>query len=267
MNTLYIKSITEIIKQRKSVRSYSDKVISEDLIEEIENYINNVDNPFDIKVRVSLIKKENYDGVVRLGTYGVIKGAKYFLIAACENKEFSLEAVGYTFEKTILYCTSLGLSTVWLGGTFSRSSFKKTINLREDEILPIVSPIGYESDSKSFIQKLINNNGNRKEFSEIFFENNFSTPLTSDIDDIYKEVLEMVRLAPSSMNSQPWRIIKENEDLHIYTSGKGSMNKIDIGIALAHIDMYMKEMNITGDFKKVRCESDKYKYVISWIKS
>ena len=267
MNTLYIKPITEIIKKRKSVRSYSDKVISEDLIEEIENYINNVDNPCNIKVRVRLIKKENYDGVVRLGTYGVIRGAKYFLIAACENKEFSLEALGYTFEKVILYCTSLGLSTVWLGGTFSRSSFRKTINLRENEILPIVSPIGYESYSKSFLQNLIKSNGTRKEFSEIFFENNFNTHFTNNLDEIYKEVLDMVRLAPSSMNSQPWRIIKENENLHIYTSGKSNMNKIDIGIALAHIDMYMKEMGINGEFKKVKYESNKYKYVISWIKS
>lgn len=267
MDTLCVESITEIIKRRKSVRSYSDKIISEDLIEKIENYINNIYNPFNINIRIRLIKKENYDGVVKLGTYGFIKGAKYFLIAACENKDFSLEALGYTFEKVILYCTSLGLSTVWLGGTFSRSSFKKTINLKEDEILPIVSPIGYESYSKSFLQKLINNNGNRKEFSEIFFENNFNTPLNDDLDEIYKDVLEMVRLAPSSMNSQPWRIIKENNDLHIYTNGNGNMNKIDIGIALAHIDMYMKEINIDGEFKKVKDKSDKYKYVISWIKS
>lgn len=267
MNTLYIKSITEIIKQRKSVRSYSDKSISEDLIEEIENYINDLDNPFNINIRIRLIKKENYDGVVRLGTYGVINGAKYFLISACENKEFSLEALGYAFEKVILYCTSLGLSTVWLGGTFSRSSFKKTINLREDEILPIVSPVGYESNSKSFLQNLIKSNRSRKDFQTIFFDKDFNTPLINNVDETYKEVLEMVRLAPSSMNSQPWRIIKENENLHIYTNGKKNINKIDIGIALAHIDMYMREKNIDGVFKKVDYKSfNEYKYVISWIK-
>lgn len=267
MNTLYIKPITEIIKARSSVRSYSNEVISEDLIEVIENYINNIDNPFNINVRIRLIKKENYDGVVSLGTYGVIKGAKYFLIAVCENKEFSLEALGYVFEKVILYCTALGLSTVWLGGTFNKSSFKKTINLKEDEILPIVSPIGYASNNKSFLEKLMKNNRNRKEFSSIFFDKDFNTPLTSNIDKVYKEALEMVRLAPSSMNSQPWRIIKEGENLHIYTNGKKNINKIDIGIALAHIDMYMKEMNREGEFKKIKYKSDEYKYVISWIKS
>ena len=53
------------------------------------------------------MKKEKYDGVVKLGTYGVISGAKYYLVAACEKKDFAYEALGYTFEKAILYCTSL----------------------------------------------------------------------------------------------------------------------------------------------------------------
>ena len=267
MNSVYTESVVKLIKSRYSVRSYEDKVLSDELIEDIEEYVNNLDNPFNIKVRIRLIKKEKYDGVVRLGTYGIVKGANYYLIGACENKKFGLEALGYTFERAILYCTSLGLGTVWLGGTFSKSSFKKTINLREDEILPIVSPVGYKSENKSFLGSLIKSNkNNRKEFSSLFFDKNFKC-LQIENDEIYKEVLEMVRLAPSSMNSQPWRIVKDEENLHIYTNGKRNMNKIDIGIALCHIDLYMKEKEIYGEFEFLDLKGNgENKYVVSWIK-
>lgn len=267
MNNLCVRSITEIIKERHSVRSYKEDSLSQEIIDNIEKYIEDLENPFDVKIRIRFIKKEKYDGVVRLGTYGVIKGAKYYLIGVCENKEFALEALGYAFEKAILYCTSLGLGTVWLGGTFNKSSFEKTINLREDEILPVISPVGYKGDEKSFIGSFIKEHrNNRKAFSELFFENDFSNELNNNDDEFY-EALEMVRLAPSSVNSQPWRIVKEGENFHIYNSGKRKMNKIDIGIALSHIDLYFKEQGVAGDFQfKDPNLKTKYNYVVSWIK-
>lgn len=266
MNSLCVRSITEIIKDRHSVRSYKEDSLSEEIIDEIERYIYDLDNPFNVKIRIRLIKKEKYDGVVRLGTYGVINGASYYLIGVCENKEFALEALGYTFEKAILYCTSLGLGTVWLGGTFNKNSFEKTINLREDEILPVISPIGYKGNEKSFLGSLIKEHrNNRKEFSELFFENDFENKLNNTNDE-YCEALEMVRLAPSSVNSQPWRIVKDGLNFHIFNSGKRKMNRIDIGIALCHIDLYFKEKELSGcfEFKNPNLKT-KYKYVVSWI--
>lgn len=268
MNSLCVRSITEIIKERHSVRSYNEDSISENIIDEIERYIEDLENPFNVKVRIRLIKKEKYDGVVRLGTYGVINGAKYYLIGVCENKEFNLEALGYSFEKAILYCTSLGLGTVWLGGTFNKSSFEKTINLREDETLPVISPIGYKGSEKSFLGSFIKgNSNNRKAFSELFFEKDFNNNLKEDNDE-YCEALEMVRLAPSSVNSQPWRIVKDGLSFHIYNSGKRKMNRIDIGIALCHIDLYFKEKGVSGkfEFKNPNLQT-KYKYVVTWTKN
>lgn len=267
MNNLGVKSITDVIIERYSVRSYNGDFLSEEIIEDIEEYISNLDNPFNVNVRIRLIKKEKYDGVVRLGTYGVINGANYYLVGACENKEFALEALGYTFEKAILYCSSLGLATVWLGGTFSKGDFEKTINLKENEILPVVAPIGYEGSRKSLMASFIKENrNNRKNFSELFYNKDFDTHLNKENDE-YSEALEMVRLAPSSLNSQPWRIVKDEGCLHIYCDGKRKMNRIDIGIALSHIDLYMEEKEIKGEFKFIDPNlKTKYKYIVSWIR-
>lgn len=143
MSRDFDKSITEIIKIRHSVRSYEEKNIDAELLNKIEKYIEKLDNPFGIKIRVKIIKNEDSKDKLKLGTYGVVKGARYFLAVSCKDEEFNLQALGYTFEKVILYCTSLGLGTVWLGGTFTKGKFAKAMSLNENEVLPIVSPLGY----------------------------------------------------------------------------------------------------------------------------
>lgn len=75
----------------------------------------------------------------------------YYLI----NFYLYLIALGYSLEKVILYRTSLGLGTVWLGGTFNKGNFAKAVNLKENEILPIVSPVGYEGGKKSLFAKVV----------------------------------------------------------------------------------------------------------------
>lgn len=50
--------------------------------------------------------------------------------------------------------------------------------------------------------------------------------------------LEPARLAPSAVNSQPWYFTHEGDTLHIYripNDGLSDMNRIDMGIALAHL--------------------------------
>ncbi len=269
MNNKFEKSVVECIKIRKSVRNYDDnKTLSKEIVEKIENYINNIDNPFDKNIRIKLIEKSEYSKELKLGTYGVIKGANHFLAVSCDNSEFSLEALGYAFEKLVLYCTSLGLGTVWLGGTFNKGEFSKAMNLSENEILPIVSPVGYESSKKSLLSKLMGSSSNkRKDFSEIFFYENFDTPLTKDMSGEYLESLEMVRLAPSAINKQPWRILKKDNMIHFYAEMKNQFNKIDIGIALCHFHLTAQENNLKGRFEFAEPNNidTKYKYIISWV--
>lgn len=268
MNNKFEKSVIETIKLRKSVRSYDNKPLSKEIIQKIENYINEIYNPFNKEIRIKLIEKSEYNKEFKLGTYGVIKGANYFLAVSCKDEEFSLEALGYTFEKLVLYCTSLGLGTVWLGGTFNKGEFSKAMNLKDYEKLPIVSPVGYESDKKSLISKLMGNNNNkRKDFSEIFFDENFDTPLSKEDAGDYLDVLEMVRLSPSALNKQPWRVLRKENKFHFYIDLKNDFNKIDIGIALCHFHLTLQEKGLNGRFEFVKPENmdSKYEYCISWV--
>ena len=76
----------------------------------------------------------------------------------------------------------------------------------------------------------------------------------------------MVRIAPLAMNKQPWKILKEGNNYHIYSEGKSELSRIDIGICLCHFYLSAKEKGLKGEIKVLSCREDnKYKYVASWI--
>ena len=270
MANIFNKPINEIIKNRHSVRSYENIGLSAEVKEKLQAYleeINQSEGIFGGKVRVELVQKHLEENEVKLGTYGVIKGANCYLAVACKKSSYDLEDLGFLFEKVILFCTSLGLGTVWLGGTFSKGDFAKAIQLQEDERLAAVAPVGIESKKKSIVAKIFGSTSSkRKDFEQLFFNENFDTPLTPKADAVYDEVLEMVRLAPSAMNKQPWRILKEGNEYHIYSEGKSDMSRIDIGICMCHFYLVAKEKGLQGEFKVISGKShEQYKYVVSWI--
>lgn len=270
MANRFNKPINTIIKNRHSVRSYENIELSAEVKEKLQAYleeINQSEGIFGGRVRVELVQKQLGENEVKLGTYGVIKGANCYLAVAYKKSRYDLEDLGFLFEKVILFCTSLGLGTVWLGGTFSKGDFAKAIQLQENELLAIVAPVGIESEKKSIVAKIFGSTSSkRKDFSKLFFNENFDTPLTSESDRAYDEVLEMVRLAPSAMNKQPWRILKEGNQYHIYSEGKTDMSRIDIGICMCHFYLVAKEKGLQGEFKVIGGKShDQYKYVVSWI--
>ncbi|WP_455539327.1 nitroreductase family protein [Terrisporobacter sp.] len=271
MNNTFNKSITELIKSRHSVRTYENKQLPENIINQVKSYVNEINNTkgiFGEKIRIDIIEKNDGNKETKLGTYGVIKGANYYLVAAYDkNSKNGLYDLGYLLEKVVLYCTDLGFGTVWLGGTFNKGKFADAINLKDNESLPIVCPFGIESNKKTILAKMMGASSNkRKDFSSLFFKNDFNTPLSYEDAEKYGEVLENIRLSPSAVNKQPWKVIKEGNDLHIYSDGKIEMNKIDMGIALCHLELTAKEKGIDGKFKILDNKaSDKFEYIISWI--
>ena len=268
---IFNKPINEIIKSRHSVRTYENNELPKDVLNKVKTYIDEINNSkgiFGDKIRINLIEKNDENKETKLGTYGVIKGANYYLTAAYDKSDDKgLYDIGYLLEKVVLYCTDLGLGTVWLGGTFNKSKFAEAINLKDNELLSIVCPFGIEADKKTFVAKMFGVNTNkRKDFTSLFFKDNFDTTLSYEESGEYGEVLENIRLAPSALNNQPWRIVKEDNNLHIYSDGKIDMNKVDIGIALCHLELTASEKGLNGKFEILKDKvSDKFEYVISWI--
>lgn len=273
-------SVEEVVKARYSVRTYTGEAISSEKIEQIKNYIKNLNNPFSVKVNFSILETKNLEDTKKLGTYGVIKGANNYIGVTVAKGELALEALGYEFEKLVLYLTSIGLGTCWLGGTFDRSSFANALEVNEKELFPIISPFGYALDKKRFTESLMRKvvkADQRKSWSELFFDKELSTSLSKENAGAYESVLEMVRLAPSASNKQPWRIVRDGKLYHFYEEkAKGYSDKanydiqtVDMGIAACHFQLTALEKDLKGEFKKLEASAittpENYIYTFSWI--
>lgn len=270
--------VEETIKNRVSVRNYDSRKLSKNDKEKLVNEISQLTNPFGENVRIHLIEKDTVSNGEKLGTYGVIKGANTFLGVTADESEFGLVAAGYQFENLVLIATNMGLATVWLAATFSRDQFEKAMDVREDELFPAISPIGYEAGKKSITESLMRKvmkSDKRKPWDEIFFQDSFGNPLSRKDANEYVSPLEMLRLAPSATNAQPWRVVKKQGSYHFFEIHKGNasedekmIKKVDLGIALSHFHQTSLEQGLAGSFEKredIEIDlPDNTNYIVSW---
>jgi len=248
--------------KRKSVRTYKEDPIPQDIRQKLIDYTDTVKGPFNTHMRFRIIDINSISPEIKLGTYGVIKGASTYICAIVKKEKRMEENLGYAFEKIILYATSLGLGTCWLGGTFKKSAFGKAAGANEAEMVPIITPIGYESEKKSVIDTLtvaVARPTNRKDWGELFFDRDFSKPLKREDAGMFEECFEMVRRAPSASNRQPWRIVRDENTFHFFicrNRGYGNLfnydiQKLDVGIAMCHFDLTAQGLGVSGKWAEM----------------
>ena len=152
----------------------------------------------------------------------------------------------------VLYAVSKGLGTTWIAGTMDRPAFERAMGLGEGEVMPCVSPLGRPAAKMSLRESMMRKGvkaDSRLPFEELFFRGGFDAPLTPDKTGEVREALELVRLAPSAVNRQPWRAVVCDDTVHFYEKqGKGfvaangwDIQKVDVGIALCHFVCGMEE--------------------------
>lgn len=270
--------ITKTIQKRHSVRTYEERSLSAQDREALLDCMKRLDNPFGVPVHKYIIDKKLIADGEKLGTYGVIKGADTFLGVSIPDEELAPLAAGYEFENLILYATSLGLGTVWLAATFNRDHFASAMNIPEKELFPAISPVGYPAAKRSLMETLMRStmkSSSRKAWETLFYQQDFITPLTKSMVGVYAVPLEMVRLAPSAKNVQPWRVCKDGNNYHFYVTYKPGLSKgeelikrLDLGIALSHFHQTVMEQELTGNFEIMPQENLKLPentyYIISW---
>ena len=255
----YKQSVLSTIKQRKSTRTYEQKAISAEDRETLQADLNALSND---KFRFVWFERKSGSGLAeRIDTYGVIKGAQVFIVGIL-NKDAvcHIDAAvqfGYDFEQIILKATELGFGTCWLGGTFIAATFAKGIELKLNEKIVMLSPVGIPAKKKHLISKITSKSANsstRRPWRELFFDNEITTFLSEEAAGKYADALEMVRLAPSAVNSQPWRVIRSKSGFRFYASStnyfaprRGEFLRYnDMGIAMAHFELACQELGLDG---------------------
>ncbi len=266
-----MEHIRELVERRKSVRSFDGAPLRAEDREKLETFLRHIETPFGLPMEFRLLDAKEH-GL----SSPVVTGTDLYAAGKLRHGPMAEEAYGFAFEAFVLYAMSLGVGTVWIAGTMDRNAFERAMELGEGEFMPAVTPLGYPAAKRALrdaaMRRAIRADS-RLAFERLFFEGGFETPLTPERAGIWRDALEMVRLAPSAVNKQPWRIVKQGDDFHFYKksslapSPKGDVQRLDIGIALAHFVLVLEEQGVKGDVVKAdpgfRHGEDEA-YILTW---
>ena len=246
-------NIQELIRMRRSVRTFDGTPLCEEDASRILNFASKTENPYDLPIEWTLLdaKKEGLASPV-------IVGANTYIAGKMRRVPHAEEAFGYTFEKIVLYAQSLGVGTTWIAGTMDRKAFERAVRVSEGEVMPCVSPLGYAAEKMSLRETMMRKGiraDSRLAFGTLFFDGSFDKPLTEENAGSLKDALEAVRLAPSAVNRQPWRVVIRGGAAHFYkkqdkgmSDGSWDIQKIDMGIALCHFESAAAESGLRPAF-------------------
>ena len=231
----------ELIRRRKSVRSYDGKPLPEAVRAALLRALEGLENPFGVPVSFRVLEAASF-GL----NSPVIVGEKSYLAAKARRQPHFEAALGYSFELACLEAMDLGLGTVMLAGTLNRSAFEKAMELGPDELMPVASPLGIPAGKRSLRENVMRKAvkaDERLPFESLFFDGGFARPLRPGTAGPLAEALEALRWAPSAANRQPWRAVVENGAVHFYKKRSmkdapgWDLQRLDLGIALAHFDL------------------------------
>lgn len=248
------------------MRSFDGKLLPPEMVAKLDEAIAESGDPFGGNVTIRLKAFDMKDGF-KPSTYGFIKGAVNFFLLGIRDDEASALSAGFSFERVVLKAWELGLGTCWIAGTFKGSDFDRGESWPDGQTLKIVCPVGV-AEKPRLLEKLgrkVMGSDRRKPFGELFFTEGFGKPLSPDSH--FGEALEMMRLAPSSTNSQPWRALVDGDTVHFYCKPKGQVSVLDCGIGICHFYLTEEYLRRKGSFFKADCAPtppDAWKYLCSF---
>ncbi len=214
-----------MIFKRKSFRRFNAALtLSEEELQDINKEIRNlIPLVNEVEVKYEIVPREKTTS----------KRGEYCLLIYSEVKEHYLLNIGYMFEQLDLYLASKNIGVCWYG--MGKANEPQYTNLQY--IIMMAFGKAEESEFRKDYKK-----SKRKETSDIW-KGNFNL-----------EIADFVKYAPSDCNTQPWRVICENNTLKIYrtTEVKSIMpkekvafyNSIDMGIFLYFIELALSHNQI-----------------------
>jgi len=234
------------------VRTFVNGPLQEDHRQMVDNLVaekNEAPGPFGTSSRVINLEISDKElDRMKVSTYGMIKSPRGFIVGVCRNDNKELIDIGHNLEDIVLRLTAAGLGTCWLSGTFKRADVLERVDLAEGELFAAVIPYGYPSEKKRFMESLVKSSARshkRKPVDKLFFRGDFSTPVEEAEGRGLKDLIESVRLAPSSMNKQPWRVVLDQGMVHLYLQRSANyisdrfgfdLHMLDMGIAMRHME-------------------------------
>ena len=135
--------VLQAMKERHSVRSYTDRPVEGRIKDDLSSYINDCNRDGQLHIQLVLDEPHAFDGF--MAHYGKFSGVRNYIVLAGKKSPDLEERCGYYGEKIVLHAQTLGLNTCWVAMTYSKGKAKFQLNA--DEKLCLVIAIGYGKTS------------------------------------------------------------------------------------------------------------------------
>lgn len=209
--------IMEAVKERHSVRSYTDRRIEGSVKESLLSCIEECNREGGLHIQLVLDEPEAFDS--RMAHYGKFSGVRNYIALVGPGGTELEEKCGYYGEKIVLQAQTLGLNTCWVAMTYSRK--KARVSIGSGEKLCIVIAIGYGttqgSAHKSKTREQVTGN------------------VPSPAPDWFWKGVDSALLAPTAVNQQKFTFSLEAGKVSA-KAGLGFYSRIDLGIAKYHFE-------------------------------
>lgn len=269
--------IIHSIRQRKSCRTFTTESLKPSDKKNLSEFLNANKIGLNGEV-INFILFEKSDSEVPMKIpYGLIRNNKSYIFGKTNSTPLSRTNYGYLLEKIVLKSTELKLGTCWVG-MFDKEYFSE-FEVENELDIPAVLVIGYAKEKIPVKEKLIRKMveaDKRKSWEILFFNYETGDILNAENVQPYVETLEMTRLAPSSGNTQPWRIFYSSatNEFHFFKKitnpayESRGMHDIDMGIAMSHFELVSIKNGLKGTWLQHNPEkinqNGELQYVISW---
>lgn len=241
------------IRQRTSIRSFSDRSVEEHLLDELMDSLAAAHRLTEVFPRITLVSRPEHVRRIlayMFGSYGLVLNPQHLLVGVLpEESELARLDLGYVLEQLVLEATWLGLGTCWVTGTYHPQRAGEIVDLAPGQVAAAVCALGYPAANgwrglHSRTVRLLARGHRRKPLTEIAFSGCWGQPWSADsADSALVTLLECARLAPSATNRQPWRfIVQSNRTVLALTRPA----PIDAGIVMSHVTLASNAVDCAG---------------------
>lgn len=229
-------NLYEAVYGRKSIRKFQMEPVNPSVLSGIFSFMDQMEPLFPgIKIKLEIVdnleKKNQMKGLFRVE-------APCYLLLYSEKKEKSELNAGYIMEQISLYLTTKGVGSCFQGMT------KKKNDVPEDGMYFVIA-LAFGRAAGPLLRQ--GYNAKRLSMEELCVYK--ERPLTW-----VKEILEAARLAPSSVNNQPWRFVVYENRLHVFVKKPVSSKvlwfrflEFDMGVMLANVNVAADEIWVDLD--------------------
>lgn len=209
-------NMMELMKQRHSVRKYTDAPIGQDKRQVLNELAKEMNQEYGLHIQIFYEEPTCFDSF--MAHYGKFSGVKNYIALVGKKSPNLDETLGYCGETLVLKAQELGLNTCWVALTHGKSKAE----IGNGEKLVCLISLGYGAEpgvehKNKPLNEVCSDKGNSPEW--------------------FLSGVKAALLAPTAMNQQKFFLELQKDGTVKASCKMGFYTKLDLGIVKYHFEL------------------------------